>query len=1027
MKRIDIFKRSIWTLLSIFFALLFVIAIVAGMIMKANASWIDDSFGATRYILVEDENADKQDTQYFKSDYAKKDENGNLILTTDKNGVQKQTLDSKAMRKNSLDVVERVNEEGSVLMWNKGSALPLSENNKVSLFGAAMFKWFYHGSGSGSVPVPAGNRDLAVSLKSRKLQVNESLYTSQNDMRGDSYGPMLADAAPTSETYRSRGNGGYYEVREFPWSMISSAASNISAYGDAAIYTISRFGGENSDTSFVSKETDDESYLSLTREEKSIIAGLKTLKNQGLKKIILVINTSVPIALRDVDREAVDACLWVGFGGSASTDAVADLLVGNANPSGHLTDTWAYDPASVPANENRYGVTYNGDNSGIPESFSSASGSFAANDKYLVYQEGIYVGYRYFETRYEDAVLKRGNAASTKGAKMSSGAWDYSSEVAYTFGHGESYTEFEYSDYKVKKSGDNYTVSMTIKNVGSKPGKGVMQVYLQKPYTEYDKTNNVEKAAVELVGFAKTKLLQPGESDPLSVTVSEYEFKSYDSYGKGTYILEKGDYYLAAGKDAHDALNNILAKKGKTVSDGMTANGNSALAWQTSISRDDFEKYSVSPKGVEVKNRFDNTDINRYFGKGSNSVTYLSRSDWDGTYPSTPKLSLSAQMKKELQYEREVANNPEDEMPVYAKETYEGGHLNLIQLRGVPYDDDLWGHLLNQMSFLEQQDIIENGAHKIGGCEYIAAPGFNAPDGPQGIVDTKYIIPELGTLMAFTGGPIVASTFNRELVEEMGKAFGEELMHAGCVGTYGVGANTHRSPYGGRCWEYYSEDGFLASEMNVAESKGLRVKGCVTFTKHFALNDMESFRDGLQVWANEQSVREIYLKAYERAVIDGHTNGIMSAFHRLGTTWTGVHTGLITDLLRGEWAFTGIVETDSPRGFHMGKGHWTISASSIIAGQDVWMGAFTGNIYKNCYKAGNATACLAVRESMRRVFYVMVNSSAMNGISSATRVQYVVPTWEKLVLALQIVSGILAAGCIAMTVISWIKYKRNNG
>ena len=815
-------------------------------------------------------------------------------------------------------------------------------------------------------------------------------------------------------------------MNEIPWDKVSGiAATGISTHGDAAIYTISRFGAENSDNSFVCEESDDKSYLSLTREEKGVIAGLKALKSQGLKKIILVLNVPSPIALRDVDTDAVDACLWVGYGGSAPTDAVADLLVGNVSPSGHLTDTWAYSLESIPSSENYYGVTYNGDNSGIPESF-GAGGAYEANDKYLVYQEGIYVGYRYFETRYEDSVLKRGNAASSKGAKMSGGAWDYAKEVAYTFGHGESYTEFQYSDYKVKKSGDDFAVSMTVKNVGARPGKDVMQVYLQKPYTEYDKTNNVEKAAVELVGFAKTKLLQPGETETLSVTVSEYEFKSYDSYGKGTYILEKGDYYLAAGKDAHDALNNILAKKGKTVDDGMTANGNKDLAWQTNISRDDFVKYSVSPKGVEVKNRFDDVDINRYSGKGSNSVTYLSRSDWDTTYPSTPKLSLSAQMKKELQYEREVANDPDDKMPVYGKETYEGGHLNLIQLKGVPYDDDLWEHLLNQMSVSEQADIVADGAHKIAGCEYIAAPGFNAPDGPQGIVDTKFILPELGTLMAFPGGPIVASTFSHTLVEEMGKAFGEELMHAGCVGTYGVGANTHRNPYGGRNWEYYSEDGFLASEMNVAESKGLRAKGCVTFTKHFALNDMESFRDGLQVWANEQSVREIYLKAYERAVIDGYTNGIMSAFHRIGTTWTGVHKGLITDLLRGEWGFNGILETDSPRGYHMGKGHWSIGIASIIAGQDVWMGNFTGGIYNNCYKAGNATACLALRESMRRVLNVMVNSSAMNGISSSTRVQYVVPTWEKLVLALQIVSGILAAGCIAMTVVSWVKFKRDN-
>ena len=305
-------------------------------------------------------------------------------------------------------------------------------------------------------------------------------------------------------------------------------------------------------------------------------------------------------------------------------------------------------------------------------------------------------------------VLGGRNADAAAGVVAGSGAWSYADEVAYPFGYGLSYTEFGYSDYTVEKVGSDYHVSMTITNVGDRAGKEVMQVYLQKPYTDYDREHGIEKAAVELVGFAKTKELAPGESQELTVTVPEYEFKCYDAYGERTYILEKGDYYLTAGADAHEAVNNILAAKGYTVADGMTAEGDAELVSRHSYLWDDRSTYAVSLAGAEVTNRFDDADVNLYEGTRGQEIVYLSRSDWKATWPSSPvSLSASDEIVAALAYEQPVPENADDVMPAYGKESAEYGHLNLIQLKEVPYEDPLWDDLLDQLTFEEQISLLK--------------------------------------------------------------------------------------------------------------------------------------------------------------------------------------------------------------------------------------------------------------------------------------------------------------------------------
>ncbi len=974
-----IFKRSVWALLTVFFTFLFVIVLVLGQIAAQYAPWIDTFFNASRVDRVETGDGE-EDAEYFKTKYP---------LT------EEAKVD---MRAETKDVTERVNEEGSVLLWNKGGALPLSSGAKVSVFGHAVLKWIYTGIGSGSVSDIAVEPDIETSLTSRGFVVNPEMATAYR------FFERLGKGGPST--------GG--STSEASWSDISGRSGlvdKIAEYGDAAIYVSSRWGGEGGDQNLSASNSADGVGLSFSNEEVSVLKGLCDMKAEGrLKKVILVIDSANVLSLRNIKDLDIDACLWVGWGGDTATDALADLLVGNANPSGKFTDTWAWDIRSAPAMEN-FGNFSMGNSEGIPADY----------NKYVVYQEGIYVGYRYYETRYEDLVMKRGNADGAAGVRMGEAKWNYADEVAYTFGHGESYTTFSYGKLSVRKDGTDYKLSVSVTNTGSVAGKEVVEIYLQKPYTQYDIENKVEKSAVDLVGFAKTGLLEPGKSETVEITVPEYEFKSYDSNGKKTYILEAGDYYLAAGRDAHDALNNILAAKGYTESDGMDAAGDASFVHKQTYAKDDFEKYSVSPTGYSVTNQFDNADINRYKGTEDQKITYLSRNDWNGTYPSSVTLSCTNDtLLKDMQFDREVAEDPEAEMPLYGTVTSEFGALSLVQLRGLPYDSEVWEDLLNQMTWDEQ---IQYAVNRMCGAESINAPNGRIFDGPCGLSSGSNEVNEygIGSHYAFPCSPITASTFNVELVEDMGECFAEEFRHNNLIGVYGFGANTHRTAFAGRNWEYYSEDGFLAGLMHSSEMKGFRTRGMVAITKHFALNDQETNRMvGITTWSNEQAIREIYLKAFEHSVTDGYSNAFMTSFNRIGATWTGLHSGLLTEVCRGEWGFEGFYLTDAGNTNKvMGSAENTsVFAAGLIAGNDCWytnMDVHSLDDYRD-----NPTVMQAVRESAHRQLWVTINSAAMNGITSTTRIMSVTPAWEQALLAVEILSGIFTAASLAMLAVSWV-------
>ena len=449
------------------------------------------------------------------------------------------------------ELVKQVEGEGASLLTNNDKALPLAKGAKVSLFSTSSVNIVYGGTGSATVDTTKCD-DLKTALEKADFEVNETLWDFYKE--GDAAIYTREDAGATAQDSAgsddAMSNYGKAEIVEAPWNIYTEDVLNsVEKYGDAAIVVLSRIGGEGADCYFDHTLGDGKNYLALNQDEKDMMAGIKKLKDEGeVDKIVVLINTSnaLQVDFLKNNEYGVDAALWIGGVGATGINAVAEILNGEINPSGSLVDTYCYDNYSSPAMKNFSLVTYEGETDKIP----------GHADTYMLYQEGIYVGYKYYETRYEDYVMGTGNA----------GEYDYHDDVAFPFGYGLSYTTFEYSDMKLAYDAatTTYTIDVTVKNTGDVAGKETVQIYVSSPYTDYDKANNVEKASVSLVGFDKTKILQPGESETLTIEVDGDYVASYDAYGAGTYILDAGDYLFTAATDAHNAANNVLAAKGFT-------------------------------------------------------------------------------------------------------------------------------------------------------------------------------------------------------------------------------------------------------------------------------------------------------------------------------------------------------------------------------------------------------------------------------------------------------------------------------
>ena len=954
-----------WKILAIICAVVMIVSIPLSILLQKFDNTMAARFGGSFWKLQnEDANA-----QYYTSDFNSAEEMVNY----------------------GLALTQQVEAEGAALLMNNNNALPLAADAKVSTFSSSSVNLVYGGTGSGNIDASTADT-LRTALEKVGVTVNPTLWDFYTVGAGKDYARSKSGTVAKSSEVTA----------EVPWDVYTDEVKDsVAQYGDAAIVTLSRVGGEGADLSY-----GEVNYLALDENEKAMLQNVAEMKKNGtVKKTILLINSANALQVDFLKNNEydIDAALWIGDVGIFGINAVAEILTGKVNPSGSLVDTYCYDNFSAPAMWNFTPTTYEGYVEG---------GDVSAKAKsYMIYQEGIYVGYKYYETRYEDFVTGNGNA----------GDYAYGDIVAYPFGYGMSYTDFDISDMNVSYNAadDTYTVTVKVTNTGDMAGKKTVQVYVQSPYTDYDKENGVEKSAVSLVGFGKTGMIEPGASETLSMTVNKRDIASYDTYGAGTYILDAGDYYFTAATDAHNAVNNILAAKGYTVESTngkMTADGNADLTYTWTEDALDTTTYATSENGTAITNQLSSADPNLYEGI-EETVTWLSRSDWNGTLPTeTVKLALTELLKKDL---KDIRYDPADYESVDMPTLGAKNGVKLYDMIGLDYNDPKWDELLDQMTFDEMNSLIGDAFHWTMPVKSVEAPGTRDENGPQGLTASL-----LGndksqlTATAFTSEDVMAATFNTEIMTEIGKVIGNNCLEADIACLYGPGNNIHRTPYGGRNFEYYSEDGFLSGMMSAYEVKAIQDKGVHVVMKHFALNDCEQDRIGLGVWLNEQAAREVYLKAFQAPVEVGNANGVMIAYTRWGAVWSGGNYGLVTGILRNEWGCEGMVITDNVLTQYVNGPDGVLAGVSIY---DAMMSFVTDTLpkYKN-----DPVIVTAMREACHHNLYAIANSCGMNGVGADTTIKVTRPTVVTMSIIIACASTFFCLLGIVMWIIGGIKFRK---
>ena len=913
---------------------------------------------------------------------------------------------------NDMAVCRQVEAEGAALLLNKNNALPLAADAKMSLFSQSAVDPVL--TGTGSAFMATGD---AVSLYAALQDsfapgcVNQELWKFYKTSGYKRVNATLSGGSPDQ-----------YRINEVPWEKYPEALkATFPQFGDAAIVVLSRSSGEGADLpnslEALRDYMTDGDYLQLCTEERALLDNLMQLKQDGVfKKVIVILNSSSTLQLDFIDDYDIDALLWVGNLGLNGIPAVADILAGKVNPSGRIVDTFQKDNHAAPAMQNYDAYPYtNAAELGLAAAQNNnALGIDKCNQNYVVYQEGIYVGYRYFETRYEDYVLGRGNA----------GDYDYDKLVAFPFGSGLSYTAFDYSDFKITDQGSTILAEVDVTNTGKVDGKHTVQIYFQSPYTQYDIDNGVEKAAVELCGFDK-KEIAAGKTEHFAIEIRKDDLTSYDSNLAKTYIMDAGDYYFTVASDAHNAVNNILMAKGADTA-RMSGTGDAALTATWTLDELDSTTYSVSAyTGNAITNLFEDADLNKYAGAEGQTVTYLCRNDWQGTFPTTQSLRVTDAM-----WADGLTHNAEERTAIVEKmktlywqgatlpENSTGGTLKAIDFVEMPYEDTAWDKLVSQISYGDMLDTIYNGAFNTHALPAINLPATMEADGPTGY--TKSLMGGASG-MAFTSEDVIASSYSRDLAYLVGNCMAEDMLHSNqnsdstsVAGIYAPGLNIHRSQYLGRHNEYYSEDGWLSGEIAASQVQGIRSKGVLAFAKHFALNDQEQGRYGISVWANEQSIREVYLEAFEGAIRGGAMN-VMTSFNRIGVVWSGSHYGLMTGILRDEWGMEGAAITDMSI-----NAKWMDYRMGLLAGQDIWCGQ-KGSMGTLDGSENDPAIASAVHKAMKNIVYSVTRTNAMN-VGDAV-VLTITPTWK---IALYALTGAFYALTAAGVFLTIRRKKKNN-
>ena len=870
---------------------------------------------------------------------------------------QKATNKAEAFA-NAQEVNLKLAEEGFVLLKNENAALPMNKGARISVFSKNSVNLSYGGSGSGGFDT-SNNKNLYESLNDAGFVTNPTL---KNFYESSQSGPVRT--ANSSDL--DNGDNQKIATAETPQSKYTDAVKNSYAdYSDAALVVITRIGGEGFDLPRYQGNSEgavspDSHYLELDQNEIDL---LTAVTDGTFKRVVVVFNTPSSFEatfLKDSAYAAfadkIDAAVWIGFTGSNGITALGEILNGDVNPSGRLVDTWAADFTKNPSFVN-FGTGC------LPDTTDKYDGGMYYS---VDYEEGIYVGYRYYETRGE-----------TDGED-----W-YNANVVYPFGYGLSYTTFDWTVGDASASeielGTTITVPVTVKNTGSVAGKEVVQLYASAPYT----LGGIEKAHKVLVGFAKTKLLQPGESETVTVSFDPYSAASYDyrdanSNGFSGYELEAGEYTLYVSRNAHESEKAIALNLAADVQIGTDPTTDS-----------------------EVVNRY--TDSEDFLDSDWQLDTMLSRADWEGTWP-TPQTAQQHAGTDRLYEEirSEEHNNPTDfdseEYPWFGEEPT----LTLRDLLPsaeaegyepvVSYDDERWEELMMGCDEEEMIALINNGAYHTLAMESVGLPATIHGDGPSGF--TCFMSKEqVNGTCQYVSEPVMASTWNINLMNELGEAIGEE----GTIGDkatgqpyssiYAPGVNIHRSPFGGRCSEYFSEDPFISGMMGAAEVQGIQSRGVLPTVKHFVANEQETHRSigGDLSWLSEQTLREIYLKPFEYTVKLGETRGIMTSFNRIGTRWTGGDYRLLTEILRNEWGFNGLVICD----FNTIP-QYMIPRMMFYAGGSLDLATQQSAMWTDCDTSDAGDAIVLMR-AVKDVMYALVNSNAMN----AEVIGYNPPIWQE--------------------------------
>ena len=887
---------------------------------------------------------------------------------------------------------EREEEEGSVLLYNRNNALPLSDSERnVTAFGRGSIDPVFRSTAGGSSTNKEYQQTPVDALKGAGFNVNQTLL--------DAYASSAAPAA------RSVSSVGEYDPAVFS----SSVKSSFASYSDVAFVTLSRFATEGNDLAMVNDKG--ARMLELDEYEKAIF---QTIKDSGqFKKVVVLLNSVFAIELDWLEEYNVDAVLWVGNPGFYGMPGAIRVVTGEVNPSGHTQATFAANSLSAPSAENFGLHAYNyGDKA--PR---------AAGDSFVSYNEGIYVGYKYYETRYEDTILGQGNADSTVGTKASTSGWNYAEEVCFPFGFGLSYTTYEYTldslDYDA--SADTFTAKVTVKNTGAMDGKASVQLYVQSPYTDYDKANNVEKSAIQLLAYDKVTVAAGG-SETVTLEVPGYFLASYDANGAKGYILDAGDYYFAVGNGAHEALNNVLALKcgdevsGKLVDHAgspVTGNTGAAKQWTAPNASVDTEKYRQSRynDGVTVTNTFDDADIN-YWVNDNEKITYLSRSAWDTTYPVTVStITVNDKLYDGLNMQFYQKSASAKKVSDFQLGVTLDEKINFSDMNGVEFDDPKWDDFLSQLTLSEL--LINMGDSKgIKAVKAVNKPGCTIVDGPEGM-NGQFKYGDRRNCTGWATLPIVAASWDHELQTRFGQMYGEDGLYASIPIAYAPGADTLRSPYSGRTSEYFSEDGMLSFYAAKNVSHGMRTKGMIGTVKHFFLNEQEAGRQGISTYANEQSIREIYMRAFEGSLAEGDSLGVMTAYNRIGTMYAAASQG-IQHILRDEWNYGGYIIDDA-----LSASEYSSAPEMLMAGNNIFCldTARPTAIEELINATDDGDLVQKVLDSNRYLYFIMLKSSMGGASSEDLVVSDAMPWWQTTLIAVDAAVCVLAVAAVAMYVL----------